>query len=302
MVKVEKKFTFSGHRDCVYALEKEKEGHKFFSGSGDGMVVAWNLNQPDQGDLLAKVPHSIYALKYIPEEDLLIVGQNFEGLHFIRVGEKKEIASLKCTQASIFDLQVLGDQIIMAESDGHITLVDRKQLIVKNRIKLSEKSARTIALSPDGEQFAVGYSDHKIRIFNSVDQSLVKTIASHTNSIFTLQYSPSGTHLLSAGRDAHLKVWEVEKDYQLQEDIIAHMYAINHICFDPSGKYFATASMDKSIKIWRYEDFRLLKVVDKSRHAGHATSVNKLAWLPEKNFLISGSDDRNISIWNITFE
>jgi WD40 repeat protein len=71
------------------------------------------------------------------------------------------------------------------------------------------------------------------------------------------------------------------------------------LLFSPDGKYFATASMDKSIKVWDTTAMKLLKVIDKARHAGHGTSVNKLLWTAFNNQLISTSDDRSISVWDI---
>ena len=59
--------------------------------------------------------------------------------------------------------------------------------------------------------------------------------------------------------------------------------------------------MDKSIKVWDAETFQLLKVIDKARHAGHGTSVNRLLWTNHNNLLVSASDDRSISIWDLTF-
>jgi WD40 repeat protein len=93
----------------------------------------------------------------------------------------------------------------------------------------------------------------------------------------------------------------VGQEYAEHVSIVAHLYAINHLSFSPNGKYFATCSMDKSIKIWETNTFKLLKVIDKARHAGHGTSVNKLFWSGYRNQLISGSDDRTISIWNLNF-
>jgi hypothetical protein len=46
---------------------------------------------------------------------------------------------------------------------------------------------------------------------------------------------------------------------------------------------------------------KLLKVIDRARHAGHGFSVNKLLWTNHHNQLLSASDDRSISVWQIIF-
>jgi WD40 repeat protein len=115
-----------------------------------------------------------------------------------------------------------------------------------------------------------------------------------------VRYSPDGNFLFSGSRDARLKVWDVQAGYVQAAEVVAHMYAINHIEFSPNGKHFVTCSMDKSIKVWDLEELKLLKVIDKARHAGHGTSVNKLLWTPGQ--LLSASDDRSISAWDVEFK
>jgi WD40 repeat protein len=124
----------------------------------------------------------------------------------------------------------------------------------------------------------------------------------HANSVFTLQYTPDKKFLFSGSRDARLKMWDASKDYEQAAEVVAHMYAINHIAFSRDSKHFVTCSMDKSIKVWDAEALRLLKVIDRSRHAGHGTSVNKVLWTSYHDQLLSASDDRTISVWNINFE
>ena len=123
----------------------------------------------------------------------------------------------------------------------------------------------------------------------------------HTNSVFALRYSPDGRFLLSGSRDARLKTWDPAADYGLAEEVVAHMYAINSLSFSPDGKHFVTCSLDKSIKLWDADQLKLLKVIDKARHAGHGTSVNKLLWTACDGQVVSASDDRTISIWKFIF-
>jgi WD40 repeat protein len=301
LIEVEKTASLTGHRDCIYALEKGRTENHFFSAAGDGMVVLWDLKNPENGELIAKVENSVYALKYFPATDHLLIGHNFQGVHLIEVESKKEIRSAAITESYIFDIAVKSDKIFVATGDGVLIVLLAKDLSTLFKIKLSDQSIRSIALSPDGRYLALGFSDNNIRILDAETLVLLYELEGHENSVFTVLFSSDGNFLLSGSRDARLKIWEVRQSFKLKETIVAHLFALNNIAFSPDGNYFATCSMDKSIKIWDAKEFRLLKVIDKARHAGHGTSVNKLLWTTYKNTLLSGSDDRSISSWNIKF-
>jgi WD40 repeat protein len=298
---VNKLYDFKGHRDSVYALASSNDTNNFFSSGGDGLVAGWDMNHPDQGNLMAKVPNSVYALHYLADLNQLAVGHNQDGLHLIDVAEKKEVASVNLTTNSIFDIQSYDNFLVIASGEGVITLVDRKDLSITRKVKGSEKSARCVAINSQNNEVAVGFSDNFIRIYSLPDLSMKKEWAAHTNSVFSLHYTLEYDFLISASRDARLKKWSVSQGYQLEKEVPAHLYAINNIAFSPDGKHFITCSMDKTIKLWHTETMKLLKVLDRARHGGHSTSVNKVLWIAE-NRLVSGSDDRNISIWNVHFE
>ena len=299
---VEKIATLTGHRDCIYVLEKSVSNKHFFSAAGDGMVVQWDMENPEEGTLVAKLTNSVYALKYLPESHNLLIGENFQGIHLIDVASKKELHSAAITDSAIFDIELFSDKVFVGCGDGTLAVLALEDLSTIVKIKLSEQSLRCIAISPDRSYIALGYSDSMIRILDASTLAVLHTIEAHTNSVFTLAFSPDGKYLLSAGRDAHLKIWAVDERFELKESIVAHLFAINHIVYSPDGNYFATCSMDKSVKIWDAKEFRLLKVIDKARYAGHGTSINKLFWSNYNNALISCSDDRSISVWNINFK
>jgi WD40 repeat protein len=303
---VSKLYTFTGHKDCVYTLEKSAHDHIFFSGAGDGMVVSWNLQAPGQGQLLAKVNASVYALHYDGSRNYMIIGQNYEGIHLVNLENKEAIGSVKITEAAIFDIKTWEGKIFVGDGNGVITVVDANTLGVVKRIRASKERVRTMAVHPHRQEMAVGYSDNTIRIIDLSSLKVKQVIEAHKNSVFTICYASDYSVLLSGSRDAHLKVWNVEKNYALQEAIVAHMYTINHISFSPDGKYFVTCSVDKSVKVWDAQRFKLLKVIDKARHAGHATSVNRTLWpayaMENGRYpIISASDDRTISMWDVQF-
>ncbi len=262
------------------------------------MVIRWDLNDPTKGTMVAKVPTSIYAIHYSVSDSILFVGQNYEGIHLLDLGRKEEKGSIKVTDKAIFDIKADESAIFVATAEGEIVVIDRSSLTIMERLKFSDQSVRTLRIV--GDKIVAGYSDAKIRVFSREKLNLIHEISAHKISVFAVLEDPAGKYLLSGSRDAHLKVWGLE-NFEPVDDIPAHMYAINHIAFSPDGQHFVTCSMDKSIKIWDSETFRLKKVIDKARHAGHGTSVNKLLWTNHHNYLISCSDDRSISVWNIKF-
>lgn len=297
-IQVHKHHTLTGHKDSLYVL-CAYDHSRFFSAGGDGMVVLWDLQAPEVGQMIVKVPASVYALDFNATRNQLVVGQNFSGIHLVDVEAKKEIGSVALTKAAIFDIKSTKDHIYVATGDGVLFQLDW-ELQIKKKVKLSAQHARCIAIHSKRKELAVGYSDNHVRILDLDSLEARYDLQAHDNSVFTLAYHPQLPILMSAGRDARFKLWDLDNDYSLVDEVVGHMYTINHLDFEPSGEHFVTCSMDKSIKVWDANQFKLLKVIDKARHAGHGTSVNKLLWMNYHNWLVSCSDDRTISVWEIT--
>ena len=106
-VTVDKIHTLTGHRDCVYTLEKTQFDDAFFSAAGDGIVALWNLQDPENGELIANLPNSVYGIHYSAEHNVLFAGHNYDGVHLLDYQEKKEIGSVNMTTAAIFDIKPL---------------------------------------------------------------------------------------------------------------------------------------------------------------------------------------------------
>lgn len=295
-LKVEKLHTFSGHTDCVYTLTHSNSTNIFFSAGADGQVVKWDIENPDEGKVIAKVDSSIYSLCFHEEKNWLIIGQNFEGIHIINLTNNKLVKSIQLTKSAIFDIKVKKDLLAIACGNGELILLELCNFTSIAKLKLSEKSARSLEIVK-GKLF-IGYSDHNIRVIDLINYKLIKEWKAHQNSVFSLKYISKTNELLSVGRDAQINSWNIESFQKNIDTIPAHMYTINHIVDNKSETWFASCSMDKSVKIWDTYTKTLLKVIDKQKYPSHGTSINKLLWIDEQK-LICCSDDRKITLWNI---
>ena len=300
-INVNKLYSLDGHIDCIYSLEGGLTDNFFYSASGDGMVVEWDLMDPESGTSVLQTKNSVYALHCRTEDNTLLAGQNFEGLHLIDLVSRQEVGSMQVSKAQIFDIKSHGDRLYVASGDGCLYVIKYPDLALIKKVKLADKSIRCIAINEALGELAVGVSDNSIRVLDLDAQKQKYLINAHKLSVFSLVYNPVNNHLISASRDAHIKSWNAYEHYALEHSVAAHLYAVNSLSISPERQYFVSGSMDKSVKVWELDSFKLLKVIDRSRHAGHATSVNKVLWTGYKNQMLSCGDDKKISIWDLTF-
>ncbi|AHJ98814.1 hypothetical protein Hsw_3219 [Hymenobacter swuensis DY53] len=289
----------------MYALAGTAGQETVYSAGADGLVVAWQADAPEQdGELIAKVENSVYALLHLPARNLLVLGHNFQGVQVIDLRSKTLLHATALPPVAIFDLAYSEQRqrLYVALADGTLAVLRASDFRLETLVRISDKSLRCLALHEERGELAVGSSDHLVRVLAADSLDLKHTLTGATNSVFTCAYSPDGRHLLTAGRDAHLRIWDVKAGYQVQQSIVAHMFTINHLAFSPDARLLATCSMDKSIKLWDTQTWQLLRVVDRARHAGHGTSVNKVIWPGSGNRLVSCSDDRSLAVWQLSSE
>ncbi len=68
----------------------------------------------------------------------------------------------------------------------------------------------SIAWSPGGDLFAVGFSDGIIEIFRASDGKLLQTLNGHTLMVMGVTFSPNGQILASASLDGTIRLWGIK--------------------------------------------------------------------------------------------
>ncbi len=109
-----------------------------------------------------------------------------------------------------------------------------------------------LAFAPDGKTLAVAGSDGKIYQFQT-DGKLIRTLTGHTAGISDLVFHPTGSLLVSAGKDRTIRLWNPTNG-QAIKTLEGHESWVQGATFYHHGTHLASVSADRTVKLWDLSD------------------------------------------------
>lgn len=285
-----------GHTAGVYGLCAGTHSSSVFSASGDRFIAEWNLKTGQQEPMAVRLEQPVFSVSHIHDEGLLIAGCGNGSMHVIDVVRKKELHHFTVHTKGIYDFHYDAStkQLLVLGGDGWLSTWSVPDFKLLQKVQLSDGKLRQLACSEQYHSYAITSSDGNVYVLDKTTLVLHKVINAHEQGATSVAWHPTKPVLLSGGRDALLKVWNVKSNYEMLMELPAHNYAIYSIVFDKINGLLATGSRDKTIKIWNSATMDMLQRID-VKSGGHTHSVNKLVW--QNGALISAGDDRKIIVW-----
>jgi WD40 repeat protein len=148
-------------------------------------------------------------------------------------------------------------------------------------------------ISNNGKYVAVTGYDGKIRIWEMSNGTLVKTLAGHNGTSWSIAFSPDDKWIVSGGEDNMVRLWDVQTG-ELLRTMKGHTLNIWSVKFSPDSKKIISTGFDKTIKIWNSETGELIW-----DHKAHSEAIVELAIAPDGKSFASCSDDLTIKFWDI---
>lgn len=289
---------FQGHRASVYALCKAGEG-AFLSAGGDGVVVRWELNRPEEGRAVAMVGEPVYSMALDAHRQALLIGCGSGRLLVIDLESGVEAQVEHVHQKGIFRIVPLGNGLLAcAGGDGVLSVWQwagegMARLVQQRSIALCAEKLRDITLLNEG-RLAVACGDGMVRILDTGSFNGMAQAEGHSGGAYGVCMHPTKPVLLTGGKDGALKAWR--EDGSPLHAVPAHKGSVYVVSVDPHGRFLYTAGRDALVKVW---DLATLDPVARSQRdrSGHTHSVNAAIWCGEQ--LITASDDRRIRSWSM---
>lgn len=125
----------------------------------------------------------------------------------------------------------------------------------------------------------------------------IKTFRGHSDSVYTIAFTPDGQTLASGGADRTIKIWDLNTGQEICT-LTEHTDAVVSLIASPDGKTLLSGSADNTIKIWNLSTSQVIHTL-----TGHTCSVLCLAISPDGARLASGAADNTIIVWDLnTYE
>jgi ribosomal protein L7/L12 len=154
-----------------------------------------------------------------------------------------------------------------------------------------QKGVTAVAFAPDGCSIAVGREDGQIDLQDGKSLTTLRSLK-HGGWFFDyavcgLAFLPDGRHLLSAGKDCTVRLWDVTTGSEARR-LANPQYQSGEfysMALSPDGKQILTGSKDGIVRLWSVESGQEVRGL-----AGHQGAVWYVAYLPDGQAFSVGAD------------
>ncbi len=157
-----------------------------------------------------------------------------------------------------------------------------------------------LALSPDGRRVAAGTGSGEVLLNETEASDHLITAGRQQGLVASLAFSPDGSLLASGGARGEVKIWDVKEgkerrtlNYPQMQDAIASLAFSAHarLLAAGTGDNYNTSKPGIAI-VWEV-DTNIAKT-----YRGHSAAVRAVAFVPGGEFLVSGSADKTVRLWD----
>jgi WD40 repeat protein len=280
-----------GHKSDVRSVVFTPDGRQIISSSVDGSISVWDaLSGSVMQELRSSRPDRIA----VSPDGKMIACSRKDTIRTWQLNASSRRLDIQTGHGRIMSLAIFPDgRHIIAISYFRISTWD---VISGTMIWVSDRQKwmNHIALSPNGEQFVIGYEDGTVGLWDAT--SLSRDFPDQGPQIPTaaISFSPDGRQIASSySGDTRIHILDTQSGLEVTAPLQGHGGEIKSVAFSPYGNHIASGSYDSTIRVWD-----LLSGAESLVLRGHEEYISCITFSHDSQQIASGSGDATVCLWN----
>ncbi len=295
---------FTGHTNWVFDVDFSPDGQLLVSGSADNSLRVWQL-ATGESQALRGHANWVRSVKFMPDSAGIVSGGT-DGLILIwnlqsgmPVDGFTNVGSQAIWSIDLFENEN-GSQIASAGTDNNLYIWNQNPAPALGEIiEIRDEQIAAIAINHEGTLLANAggvRNDFAITLRSIQDGTQIQSLMGHQDQVTSLAFHPTLPLLASGSLDRRVIVWNTQSGEMLRSlTVPASVFAVT---FRPDGKQLAIGDTLGQISLWNTNNsFENWQPVEQPLN-GHTDRVVSLVYQQDSAFLLSGSRDSTIRMWD----
>ncbi len=282
---------------AFYPIESPPENPSSYclATAGDDQLI--RLWQPLTGECLSTFQghtSKVWAIAFSPDGRTLASGSDDQTIKLWDIETGRCVKTFQGYKNLVWSVAFspTGCQVASASEDGIVRLWQMPQVQSSSQAIATqsigsqsltcqeflghEGRAWSVAFSPIGQLMASGGDDQTIRLWNVATGRCLKILRERSGQVRQVLFSPKGNLLATSSSDNTVKLWDVSQLYSesLSEKQLSEKQLSEKRSLSPTASRLYTLQ-------------------------GHSRRVYGIAFSPDGQHLITGSEDQTVRLWDI---
>lgn len=299
-----------GHKGAVFSGDFSADGRYLVSASRDGIVLLWSLG-PSRELYTLDLGERVYAAAFNKDGARFATGQRTVGGPFASVfdtetgdvlfhllGHTEAVEALEYAPDGRFILTGSRDGTarIWQAADGAPVLTVTHPEFACLPPNVQPCYIYGVAWSPDGTRFATVGRDGRVVVWESATGNPLLALSAGLGSVADVAFSPDGRWLASGHAAGQAVLWDTASGQQVAT-LDAESDIVEAVAFSPDTRRLVTASAGGALLVWDLTNAPA-QVAIEDELFGHVGGVYRAAYSPDGRYILSGSTDKQIKLWD----